>query len=108
MSYYGKHMFFCINQKPDGKRCCQDANASDVCTYAKHKIKDMGLKGPGGVRVSSSGCMGRCELGPILVIYPDGIWYTYDTFSDIDEIIDETIVNGRIVNRLLIDPLHET
>ena len=62
----------------------------------------MGLAGEGKVRINSSGCLDRCELGPALVIYPEGTWYTYIDEEDIDEIIDNHLVEGRVVERLLI------
>ena len=61
------------------------------------------LAGPGQVRINKAGCLERCELGPALVVYPEGIWYTYVDESDIDEIVDSHLVNGKIVERLKID-----
>jgi len=103
--YYQKHLFFCINQKANGKTCCQDHRASEFREYAAKQLKAMNLLGEGKVRVNKSGCLGRCELGPIIVIYPEGVWYTYETTQDIDEIIEKHVLNGQTVQRLLIDPL---
>lgn len=64
----------------------------------------MGLIGEAQYRVNKSGCLGRCELGPVLVVYPDGVWYTYESTADIDEIIESHLLNGQIVSRLLVDP----
>ncbi|HEX6827698.1 MAG TPA: (2Fe-2S) ferredoxin domain-containing protein, partial [Burkholderiales bacterium] len=61
-----------------------------------------GLKGPGKVRVNSAGCLDRCAEGPCVVVYPDGVWYTYVDKEDIDEIIREHLVHGRQVERLKI------
>jgi (2Fe-2S) ferredoxin len=44
----------------------------------------------------------RCEEGPVLVVYPEGVWYTYVDQDDVDEIIDKHLVNGVIVERLRI------
>ena len=104
MSYYQKHVFFCVNQKENGKKCCQMADADDLCHYAKTRLRDLGLKGEGKVRVSSAGCLGRCSVGPNLVIYPEGVWYTYANKQDIDEIIESHLVKGRLVDRLLNNP----
>ena len=60
----------------------------------------MGLAGQGKVRVNTSGCLDRCEQGPALVVYPEGVWYTYIDEDDVDEIIDSHLVNGREVERL--------
>jgi len=68
--------------------------------YAKEKVKALGLAGQGRVRINNAGCMDRCEEGPTLVIYPEGIWYTYVDKADIDEIIEQHLVHGRVVERL--------
>lgn len=102
MSYYRYHMFFCCNQRTDGRACCNNHNAQHVRDYAKARVKELGLAGKGSVRVNQAGCMDRCEEGPVLVVYPDGVWYTYVDQHDVDEIIDEHLVHGRIVERLRI------
>ena len=70
--------------------------------YAKDKIKALNLSGKGKIRVNSAGCMDRCDEGPVLVVYPDGVWYTYVDKHDIDEIIEEHLLHGRVVTRLKI------
>ncbi len=100
--FYRYHMFFCVNQRDDGSACCGGRGAQAMRDYAKQKVKALGLSGPGGVRVNNAGCMDRCELGPVIVIYPEGTWYTYIDQDDIDEIIDEHLINGRPVERLKI------
>ncbi len=52
---------------------------------------------------AQAGCLDRCEQGPVVVIYPEGTWYTYLDESDIDEIVEKHLVQGEIVERLLID-----
>ena len=101
MSYYKQHIFFCTNQRDTGKKCCQQADANAMRLYAKEKLKALGLHGKGGVRVSSSGCMGRCQDGPTVVVYPDAVWYTFHNQQDIDEIIEKHIQDGEVVERLL-------
>jgi len=105
-SFYQKHLFFCINQKPEGKQCCQNAGASDYFYYAKQKLQQLGLCGPDKIRVSSSGCLGRCALGPALVIYPEAVWYTYSSYEDIDRIIALHIQSDTLVEDLLM-PIQE-
>ena len=68
--------------------------------YAKDKIKQLGLSGPGGIRINSAGCLDRCSEGPVMVIYPEETWYTFVDEQDIDEIIEEHLVNHRPVTRL--------
>ena len=61
----------------------------------------MGLLGAGKVRVNKAGCLDRCAGGPIAVVYPEAVWYTYVDKSDIDEIVTSHLANGQIVERLL-------
>ena len=100
MSYFAHHVFFCCNQRKEGEDCCNRHGASDMQTYAKERIAALGMKGPGKVRISKSGCLGRCDDGPVLVVYPDDVWYTFVDREDIDEIITEHLVGGRVVSRL--------
>jgi len=103
MVYYTKHIFFCVNQRANNEACCNDIGAEQFCTYAKTLIKALGLAGKAGIRVNKSGCLGRCDDGPVVVVYPEGIWYRYETQQDIDEIIEQHIQGNRIVERLLVD-----
>ena len=68
----------------------------------KRKIKESGLSGKGQIRVNTAGCLDRCDVGPVIVIYPQNIWYTYLDEEDIDEIIDSLMSDGATVERLLI------
>lgn len=70
--------------------------------YAKDRIKALKLSGPGKVRINIAGCLDRCDQGPVIVIYPEAVWYTYVDKEDVDEIISEHLQNGRIVERLRI------
>ena len=102
MSYYQRHVFFCCNQRDPPEKCCADAGAIELRNYAKQRVKALGLSGKGKVRINQAGCLDRCEEGPVLVVYPDAVWYTYVDRSDIDEIIDRHVVGGEIVARLRI------
>ena len=102
MSYFKHHVFFCTNKREDGRACCQDHNAQAMRDHCKQRIKELGLKVPGGARANSAGCLGRCAEGPVVVVYPEEVWYTYVDQSDVDEIIDEHLVGGRVVERLKI------
>lgn len=95
-------MFFCCNQRSNGRECCADKGAEELRAYCKQRIRALGLKGPGKVRVNLAGCMDRCSEGPTLVVYPEGVWYSYKTRADIDEIVDSHIVGGIPVERLRI------
>jgi (2Fe-2S) ferredoxin len=102
MSYYARHVFFCCNKRDAPEKCCADRGALDMQQYAKGRIKALGLNGPAHVRINKAGCLDRCEEGPVLVVYPDAVWYTYVDRDDIDEIIDRHVVGGEIVERLKI------
>lgn len=100
MSYFKQHVFFCCNQRAPGETCCADKGAVELQTYAKDRIAELGLKGKGKVRINKAGCLDRCDDGPVLVVYPDNVWYTFVDKADVDEIITEHLQNGRIVERL--------
>ncbi|MFA5627562.1 MAG: (2Fe-2S) ferredoxin domain-containing protein [Thiohalomonadaceae bacterium] len=101
MHYFKYHVFFCTNQR-EGKPCCQDNNAQALRDHAKAEVKKRGLTGVGGVRINSAGCLDRCAEGPVIVIYPEGTWYSYVDQEDIDEIIEQHLQQGRVVERLKI------
>jgi (2Fe-2S) ferredoxin len=101
-SYYKHHVFFCTNKRTDGRPCCQDNRAAEIRDYMKRRIKESGHSGKGQIRVNTAGCLDRCELGPVIVIYPQEIWYTYMDEEDIDEIIESLLSDGEPVERLLI------
>lgn len=100
--HYVKHVFLCTNQKPEGKACCANHGGKPFFDRAKEKLQALNLHGEGKIRVSQSGCLGRCGLGPCLVIYPEGVWYTYQSEHDIDEIINTHLIDEKILKRLLI------
>lgn len=102
MSYYKHHVFFCTNQRANGAACCQNYDALAMRNYAKAKTKEMGIAGKGGVRINTAGCLDRCAQGPVLVVYPEGIWYSYVDQDDIDEIIQQHLIEGVPVARLTI------
>jgi (2Fe-2S) ferredoxin len=102
MSFYRQHLFFCTNQRASGKRCCAQGDSEVIRQYAKKKLKALGIHCKGEVRANASGCLDRCELGPVLVIYPEGTWYSYKDYKDIDEIIERHVIGGERVDRLLI------
>lgn len=100
--YFERHVFFCMNKREDGRNSCGDHGADKAQKHCKRRIKDLGMSGPGKIRINQAGCLDRCEEGPVLVIYPEGTWYTYVDNSDIDDIIDTHLVGGKVVERLKI------
>ncbi|MBU6272070.1 MAG: (2Fe-2S) ferredoxin domain-containing protein [Betaproteobacteria bacterium] len=103
MSHYHKHIFFCLNRRDDGRACCADHPAEALQAHAKQRIKALGLAGPGKIRVNKAGCLDRCEHGPVAVVYPEGVWYTFVDQQDIDEIVDSHLVGGVPVERLRLE-----
>lgn len=69
-------------------------------TYMKKRAKDLGLT---DIRVNNAGCLERCEFGPTMVVYPEGVWYHYETFEDVDEILNRHIIDGEYVHRLMLE-----
>jgi (2Fe-2S) ferredoxin len=102
-NYFKHHIFFCLNQRPDGESCCQDKGAEAGFDYMKSTVKKLGLSGKDKVRVNRAGCLDRCNEGPLMVVYPEAVWYTFVDNDDIDEIIESHLINNNVVTRLLID-----
>ena len=100
MPHFTHHVFFCCNQRDEGKKCCNGFGADEARAYAKDRIAELGRSGKGQIRINTAGCLGRCSQGPVIAIYPEEVWYTYATRDDIEEIIQEHLINGRIVDRL--------
>ena len=103
-SYYERHIFFCLNKRTNGENCCADHDAQAAFDRCKAQVKAQGLQGPGKVRVNKAGCLDRCAAGPVAVVYPEAVWYTYVDQQDIDEIVESHLKNGRVVERLLTPP----
>jgi (2Fe-2S) ferredoxin len=101
--YYDLHVFCCTNRRPDAhpRSSCAAKGSEEMRDYLKNKAKEAGVK---GVRINSAGCLDRCELGPTMVIYPEGVWYGYKTEADLDEILATHIQGGGRVTRLLLKP----
>lgn len=105
--FFRCHVFCCMNERPPGheRGCCKAKGAIRLRNYLKARVKEIGLE---GVRINQSGCLDRCELGPTMVIYPEGIWYHYGTVEDAEEILQTHLVKGGRVRRLLLHPEDET
>jgi (2Fe-2S) ferredoxin len=101
--YYEAHVFCCTNRRPAGhpRGCCAEKDSEALRDYMKGRAKDLGLK---NVRVNNAGCLDRCELGPTVVIYPEGVWYAVTNKVDIDEVLDTHLVKGGRVARLMLQP----
>ena len=102
MSYYQHHIFFCLNQRDSGENACAQHGAQAAFDHCKARVKAEGLAGKGGVRVNKAGCLDRCAGGPVAVVYPEGVWYSFVDHSDIDEIVESHLKQGQVVERLVL------
>jgi (2Fe-2S) ferredoxin len=100
--FYRTHVFCCTNERPEGhpRGCCKGKGSERLRNYMKARAKELGLK---DVRINASGCLDRCELGPSMVIYPEGVWYSVRTPEDVDEILTVHVIGGGRVPRLMMD-----
>jgi (2Fe-2S) ferredoxin len=98
--YFRHHVFCCTNERPAGHKrgCCKGRGSEKLRNYMKARAKELGLA---DVRINNAGCLDRCELGPSMVIYPEGVWYSVHTTEDIDEILQKHLVEGGRVERLM-------
>ncbi len=101
--FYDNHVFVCMNERPEGheRGSCAHKGAVQLRNYMKARVKELGIE---KTRINQAGCLDRCELGPTMVVYPEGIWYRCDSAEDVDEVIAEHLQNGRPVKRLMLDP----
>ena len=90
--------------KREGENACMQHGAQEGFDHCKSRVRGEGLAGPGGVRVNKAGCLDRCAGGPVAVVYPEAVWYTYVDKNDIDEIVDSHLKNGKVVERLVLPP----
>lgn len=97
--YFRLHVFACTNERPENHKrgSCARRGGVRLRNYLKARAKELGLE---GVRINSAGCLDRCELGPVLVVYPEGIWYKAETPEDMDAILIDHLQNGQVVTRL--------
>jgi (2Fe-2S) ferredoxin len=99
---YKKHIFICTNQRPAGARVsCGELHGLALVAAFKKLIKDKALNTE--IRAQRTGCMETCELGPSVVVYPEGVFYGNVQLDDVEEIVTEHLENDRIVGRLVMD-----
>lgn len=100
MAPFDKHLFICCNRREAGhpRGSCDPAGTEALQKAFKKALAERGVK---RVRANKSGCLDQCEKGPTVVVYPDTVWYGRVTEADVAEIVDEHIIGGRPVSRLL-------
>lgn len=102
---YRVHVFCCVNERPEShpRGSCGIKRSRQLCDYMCRLGMALGVR---GIRINHAGCMNVCEYGPVMVVYPEGSWYKFETEEDIAEIMRSHVIAGRRVDRLLlsIDP----
>src|ERR1039458_2006944 len=93
------HLFVCTQQKPEGIPSCPASGSLAVLAALDREIQARGLAGD--VQLTTCGCMGLCEEGPVMVVYPEGVWYRRVQPSDISEIVEQHLCDGKPVDRLI-------
>lgn len=99
--FFTHHIFCCLNRREPGnsRGCCMSKEAEPLFEYFKQRVKALALP---DIRVNRAGCLDRCEYGPTVVIYPEGIWYSLKSKSDIDLVIQNHLIGGTKVESLMI------
>jgi (2Fe-2S) ferredoxin len=99
--FYAAHIFVCTNRRQEGhpRGCCAARGSEKLRDYMKARAKE--LKIP-DIRVNTAGCLERCEFGPAMVIYPDGVWYRPVNVEDVEEILQVHVIGGGRVRRLML------
>jgi (2Fe-2S) ferredoxin len=95
MAVFSRHVFVCTQQKPAGATCCGARGGEQVLAAFREEVMRRGLTGQVGV--TAAGSMGLCDVGPNVVVYPDGVWYTGVQVTDVPRIVEEHLVGGRAV-----------
>jgi (2Fe-2S) ferredoxin len=101
--YYSAHLFVCCNRRPDGhpRGSCAAKGSEKLRDYMKARAKELSLS---SVRVNAAGCLDRCEHGPCLVIYPEGIWYKIESTDDVDAVLESHVMRGERLPALMLPP----
>jgi (2Fe-2S) ferredoxin len=100
---FKRHVFACYTQRPAGhpRGSCGELGAQPLWDRLSRKIEVERLSDVG---FTAAGCLGFCRAGPLLVVYPEGVWYQPKTAEDVDEIVNTHLKDGALVERLVIVP----
>lgn len=95
-----KHVFVCMNRRPEGhpKSSCQNNGSGAIFDAFSMQLEQNGLSGK--IFLTGTFCMGPCDQGPVVVVYPDGVWYGRVSAQDVPELIESHLKNNMPVERL--------
>ncbi|MBK9143169.1 MAG: (2Fe-2S) ferredoxin domain-containing protein [Candidatus Melainabacteria bacterium] len=96
MDIFDKHVFVCTTGKT-----CPEQGAEAVLSALRKAIFDRGLKDR--IRINKSGCFDQCGNGPMIVVYPEAVWYSHVEVEDVNEIVESHLLGGKPVERLFYD-----
>lgn len=101
MPPFQRHVFVCVHERHPGdpRGCCRARYAEEVRDVLRSELNKRNLGA--AVRANNAGCLDACDFGVAMVIYPEGIWYAGVTPEDVPEIVEQTVVGGRVIERLL-------
>jgi (2Fe-2S) ferredoxin len=100
--HFAAHVFVCCNRRPDGhpRGSCAARGSERLRDYMKARAKELALP---GLRINTSGCLDRCDLGPCVVIYPEGVWYRVSSREDVDTLLERHVTEGERALDLMLD-----
>lgn len=99
--FFDFHVFVCTNRRPDGHKrgSCAAKGSESLRDYMKARAKELGIV---RVRINTAACLDRCELGPCIVVYPEGVWYRVETREDVDRVLKSHLVEGGRAEALML------